>query len=50
VPDVLLTGHHANVEQWRRQQSLKRTARRRPDMLEKATLSEADKKYLAGLE
>jgi len=50
VPDVLLTGHHANVEKWRRQQSLKRTARRRPDMLEKATLSEADKKYLAGLE
>ncbi|MDE5671310.1 MAG: tRNA (guanosine(37)-N1)-methyltransferase TrmD [Eubacterium sp.] len=49
VPDVLLTGHHANVDKWRRQQSLKRTLERRPDMLEKADLSEEDKKYLSDL-
>ena len=49
VPDVLLTGHHANVDQWRRQQSLRRTLERRPDMLENASLSEADKKYLFDL-
>lgn len=49
VPDVLLTGHHANVDKWRRQQSLKRTFERRPDMLEKADLSEEDRKYLSDL-
>lgn len=47
VPDVLLTGHHANVDKWRREQSLKRTLERRPDMLEKADLSEKDRKYLS---
>ncbi|MDE6723740.1 MAG: tRNA (guanosine(37)-N1)-methyltransferase TrmD, partial [Eubacterium sp.] len=45
VPDVLLTGHHANVDKWRRQQSLKRTLERRPDMLEKAELSKEDREY-----
>lgn len=49
VPDVLLTGHHANVDKWRRQQSLKRTVQRRPDMLEGAELSEEDKMFLANL-
>ena len=49
VPDVLLTGHHANVDKWRRQQSLKRTFERRPDMLEKAELSEEDREYLSNL-
>lgn len=49
VPDVLLTGHHANVDKWRRQQSLKRTLERRPDMLENADLSDEDKKYLSDL-
>lgn len=49
VPDVLLTGHHANVDKWRRQQSLKRTFERRPDMLEKAELTEEDRKYLSDL-
>jgi tRNA (guanine37-N1)-methyltransferase len=49
VPDVLLSGHHANVDKWRREQSLKRTLERRPDMLEQAQLSKADKKYLASL-
>jgi len=36
VPDVLLSGHHGEVERWRRQQALDRTKRRRPDLLEKA--------------
>ncbi|MDE6658873.1 MAG: tRNA (guanosine(37)-N1)-methyltransferase TrmD [Eubacterium sp.] len=49
VPDVLLTGHHANVDKWRRQQSLKRTLERRPDMLEKAELSDEDRKFLSNL-
>ncbi|MBD5082585.1 MAG: tRNA (guanosine(37)-N1)-methyltransferase TrmD [Clostridiales bacterium] len=49
VPDVLLTGHHANVDKWRRQQSLKRTFERRPDMLEKAELTEEDREYLSNL-
>lgn len=46
VPQVLLSGHHANIEKWRREQSLLRTAVRRPDLLETAVLSEKDKKYL----
>lgn len=49
VPDVLITGHHANVEKWRREQALKRTADRRPDMLEQAQLSENDMKFLSDL-
>lgn len=49
VPDVLLTGHHANVDRWRREQSLKRTAERRPDMLENAELTKEDRKYLSQL-
>ncbi len=46
VPQVLLSGHHANIERWRREHSLLRTAVRRPDLLETAVLSEKDKKYL----
>ena len=46
VPQVLLSGHHAKIERWRREQSLLRTAVRRPDLLETAVLSEKDKKYL----
>lgn len=49
VPDVLLTGHHANVEKWRREKSLERTLERRPDMLEKADLSKKDREYLEEL-
>lgn len=44
VPPVLLSGHHANIEKWRREQSVLRTAKNRPDLLEKAELSEAEKK------
>lgn len=46
VPEVLLSGHHANIEQWRRQQSLIRTLQKRPDMLEKAELTEKDRAFL----
>ncbi len=46
VPDVLLSGHHKNIEKWRREQSLIRTAQRRPDLLESANLTEEDIKFL----
>ena len=46
VPEILLSGDHAKIEKWRREQSLCRTLERRPDLLENAPLSEADKKYL----
>lgn len=46
VPEVLLSGHHANIEKWRHEQSLIRTAKNRPDLLEKAELTENDKKVL----
>ena len=39
VPQVLLSGHHANIEAWRREQSVLRTAKRRPDLLKKADLT-----------
>lgn len=43
VPEILLSGHHANVEKWRREQSVIRTAQRRPDLLAKADLTEKEK-------
>ncbi len=46
VPDVLLSGHHANVEKWRREQSLLRTWQRRPDLLEYAKLTEQERAWL----
>lgn len=46
VPDILVSGHHANIERWRRQESLKRTLERRPDLLSRANLSAADKIFL----
>ena len=49
VPEVLITGHHANVEAWRREQSLIRTAERRPDLLEKAQLTEKEIRFLSDL-
>ncbi len=49
VPEVLLSGHHANVDKWRHEQSLIRTMQRRPDMLEHADLTEEDKKFLDSL-
>lgn len=44
VPPILLSGHHANIEKWRREQSVIRTAKNRPDLLEKAELTEEEKK------
>lgn len=49
VPEVLLSGHHKNIETWRRQQSIKRTLERRPDLLTDANLSKKEKQYLAEL-
>lgn len=46
VPEVLLSGHHANIELWRRQQSLLRTARVRPELLGKADLTKKDIRFL----
>lgn len=46
VPDVLLSGHHLNIEKWRREQSIIRTLHMRPDLLEKADLTEKEKKFL----
>ena len=42
VPQVLLSGHHANIEAWRREQSIIRTAKNRPDLLKKANLTEKE--------
>ncbi len=49
VPDVLLSGDHAKIEKWRREQALIRTLTRRPDIFEKAELSEADQKIVERL-
>ena len=49
VPAVLLSGNHAEIDRWRRQQSLRRTWELRPDLLDAASLSPADLKYLSTL-
>lgn len=46
VPDILLSGHHENVDKWRHEQALLRTRRKRPDMLARADLTEEDKRFL----
>lgn len=46
VPEVLMNGHHANIERWRREHAIKRTAERRPDLLEHAKLSKEEKEML----
>ncbi len=46
VPDVLISGHHANIEKWKREQSLKRTLEKRPELLETANLTKDDIKML----
>ena len=50
VPDILLSGDHGRIARWRREQALLRTLQRRPDLLAKAPLSEADRKFLKGLD
>jgi tRNA (guanine37-N1)-methyltransferase len=47
VPEILLSGNHAEVDRWRREQSIRRTAERRSDLLERAELSDKDKEFLA---
>ncbi len=49
VPEVLLSGDHARIEKWRREQALERTFRKRPDMLEKAKLTKDDLKFIEKL-
>ncbi|MSQ32538.1 MAG: tRNA (guanosine(37)-N1)-methyltransferase TrmD [Dehalococcoidia bacterium] len=46
VPDILVSGNHGQIDKWKRQQSLLRTARNRPNMLSKATLTKEDKVFL----
>lgn len=54
VPPVLMSGHHANIVRWRREQSLRNTLQKRPDLIERARregrLSKQDEKFLSGLE
>ena len=50
VPAVLLSGHHANIEKWRREQSLLITRERRPDLFEKVELTKKDKKFLQDIQ
>ena len=49
VPEVLLSGNHAEIERWRRRESLRRTKERRPDLLDAASLTDEDRKLLEGL-
>jgi tRNA (guanine37-N1)-methyltransferase len=50
IPDVLLSGHHAEIARWRRRETLRRTLERRPDLLDGAELSAEDRKLLRELE
>ena len=49
VPEVLMSGHHANIEKWRREQSIIRTAKRRPDLLKKADLTNKEWNFVRQL-
>lgn len=49
VPDVLMSGNHANIEKWREQQALKRTFERRPDLLERLELTPKQQAYIESL-
>ena len=49
VPDVLLSGNHAGIERWRREESLRATLLGRPDLLESAELSDEDRAFLERL-
>lgn len=46
VPDVLISGHHANIDKWKREQSLVNTLKKRPELLDNVNLSQSDKKLL----
>jgi tRNA (guanine37-N1)-methyltransferase len=49
VPEVLLSGHHKNIETWRHQKALENTWRKRPDMLENYPLTKEDKRFLRSI-
>jgi tRNA (guanine37-N1)-methyltransferase len=49
VPEILLSGNHREIAKWRSEQSLKRTLEKRPDLLEKADLSEKDREFIRRL-
>ena len=49
VPEILLSGHHANIEKWRREQSIRRTLERRPELLKDAVLSKKEREFLDAL-
>ena len=49
IPEVLMSGHHANIARWRREEALKRTLERRPDLLKAAPLTEDDRRFLEAL-
>lgn len=49
VPDILVSGDHAKIEKWRREQSLLRTLERRPDLLEKAELTDKERRFVESL-
>ncbi len=49
VPETLMSGNHEEIRRWRRQRALEKTFRNRPDLLEGASLSDEDKRYLAGI-
>lgn len=50
VPDILLSGNHAEIARWRRQQSLQQTAAKRPDLLKQVDLSDKDRLFLRSIE
>lgn len=49
IPEVLISGHHAKINEWKRQESLRATLKKRPDMLKKAELSKADLEFLESI-
>jgi tRNA (guanine37-N1)-methyltransferase len=49
VPEVLLSGNHAEIARWRRREALRRTWQRRPDLLDRVALSESDRRFLSEL-
>ncbi len=46
IPEILVSGHHANIEKWKHEQALLNTLKKRPDMLKKAELTKADEEFL----
>ena len=50
VPEILLSGHHEKIRQWRKEQSLRATREKRPDLLESAELDEEAKRILRRIE